>query len=407
MGLARQDVAAALRSGPFQKYVDDFLGSLREQGYSASSLQQKRLAVAEFSRWLGRRRVGLASLDEGRLGTFYVDRRRRYRTMGGVRRTCQQLLKYLRARGALAPAPGMPRPSPAQMLEGNFAGYLREERGVAETTVALYLRMLRPFVAERCVGGRVRLAALKPSDVADHVLRHARVASVRHVKLRVTALRSFLRFLHVRGLVANDLAAAVPTVPNWRLTSLPRFIPATDVQRILGACDRRTASGRRDYAVLLLLARLGLRANEVARMTLDDIQWESAEIDVRGKGGQDRLPLPADVGKAIVEYLRRDRPRCVLREVFIGAYAPRRRLGVGAVSAIVTRTIRRAGVRTPTRGAHLLRHSLATHVLRHGGSLDEIGELLRHGSPQTTLLYAKVDVSALRGVSPAWPGFST
>lgn len=398
---SRLHTAAALRTGPVHDHVDGFLDSLRSQGYSARSLCLKRLVLAHLSRWLQRRRLGLSAFDEERLDAFLLDRRRRYATVGGVNRTGVQLLEYLRIRGALPPA----QVTTPDGLESEYARYLRAERGVAETTVVEYLRLIRPFLAKHAGDRSVWLAALKPAEVTHYVLTQTHVASVPLAKLRVTGLRSFLRFLHVQGLAARDLTPAVPTVPNWRLATVPKFIPAEDVRRLLQSCDRRAPTGCRDYAVLVLLARLGLRAGEVARLTLDDIDWEAGELVVRGKGlRDDRIPLPQDVGKALVEYVRRDRPRGASRRLFLGAHAPLGGIGRATVSAIVTRVIRRAGLQTPACGAHLLRHSLATDLLRRGGSLAEIGELLRHRSLQTTTLYAKVDFAALREVSPPWPG---
>jgi site-specific recombinase XerD len=396
-------VASDLRPGPFGRYAAGFVELLRAQGYTEGTLWQKRLTVTELGRWLARRNIAIIGFNEEHLARFCGDPKRRYRTMGGVPRTGEQLLGYLRAIGAVRHAQGNRRPTPTQAVERDFGDYLRRERGVAETTVAFYLRLVHPFVAEHCRDGRAGLAGLSPPEITGHVLRHTRVASAAHAKLRVTALRSFLRFLYVQGITKINLCPAVPTVPNWKLTSLPKYISGDAVRRLLDACDRRTPSGRRDYAALLFLARLGLRASEVAAMTLDDIHWDTAEIDVRGKSGQDRVPLPADVGRALVEYLRRGRPRSDSRQIFLRAYAPFRGLAGGRISDIVKRTIRKARIRTPSFGAHLLRHSLATEILRRGGSLDEIAELLRHSSPQTTLVYAKVNIAALRQVSPPWP----
>jgi site-specific recombinase XerD len=398
---SRLDTAATLRTGPVHDHVDGFLDSLRLQGYSARSLCSKRLVLADLSRWLKRRRLGLSAFDEKRLDAFLLDRRKRYTTAGGVNRSGVQLLEYLRARGALPPA----QVTTPDGLESEYARYLRAERGVAETTVVQYLRWIRPFLAKHAGDDSVWLAALKPSEVRHYVLTQARGASVPLAKCRVTVLRSFLRFLHVQGLTMMDLTPAVPTVANWRLATIPKFIPAEDVRQLLQSCDRGTPNGRRDYAVLVVLARLGLRAGEVARLTLDDIDWEAGELLVRGKGlRDDRIPLPQDVGKALAEYVRRGRPRGASRRLFLGARAPLRGIHRATVSAIVTRAIRRTGLQTPACGAHLLRHSLATDLLRRGGTLAEIGELLRHRSLQTTTLYAKVDFAALREVSPPWPG---
>jgi site-specific recombinase XerD len=222
----------------------------------------------------------------------------------------------------------------------------------------------------------------------------------------VTALRSFFRYLRHRGAISTDLAGCVPTVPNWSLATLPRFLPAGEVERVLESCDQKTSVGRRNHAVLLLLARLGLRAGEVVGLGLDDIDWNTGQISIRGKGGKSApLPLTAEVGTALAAYLRNDRPRASTRKVFIRHRAPL--IGFGnssTISSIVRRALKRAGVESAHTGAHVLRHSLATSLLRQGGSLDEIGELLRHQSPDTTAIYAKVDITSLQTLALPWPG---
>jgi site-specific recombinase XerD len=220
------------------------------------------------------------------------------------------------------------------------------------------------------------------------------------------ALRSFLRYARYRGEVTLDLAAAVPIVANWSMTSIPRAISTDHVRQLLASIDRRTPIGRRDYAVLLLLARLGLRASAVAFLELDDIDWKAGRLYVRGKGAQRiELPLPADVGKAIAAYLRHGRPVSTSRRVFLRAKAPIRGfLGVGGIDSIILHSLERAGIDAPTGGAHQFRHGLACEMLRHGASLSEIGELLGHRHPQTTMIYAKVDLPALRTLALPWPG---
>jgi site-specific recombinase XerD len=316
------------------------------------------------------------------------------------------LLHYLRKGGVLSPAVVGVKCGRTTEVEGQYATYLREERGLARPTPVNYLPFVHRFLVDRFGRGQVRLAQLEAGDVTRFVLRRAHTMSPGRAKLLVTALRSFLRFLFFRGETAIDLTPAVPTVADWRLATVPKFISAEDVRRLLGACNRQSATGRRDYAVLLLLARLGLRASEVVQMVLEDIDWEAGELTIRGKGcRRDRIPIPRDVGDALVDYLRRDRPRCASRRVFICAKAPRRGFaGPVAICTIVKQAIVRAGLRTPTKGAHLLRHSLATDLLRRGASLDEIGELLRHRSLDTTVLYAKVDLGSLREVAQPWPG---
>jgi site-specific recombinase XerD len=225
-------------------------------------------------------------------------------------------------------------------------------------------------------------------------------------KLLTSALRSFLQYARYCGKVKLDLAAAVPVVPNWTMTTIPRAISAHQVRRLLASIDRSTAVGRRDYAILLVLARLGLRSGEVAFLELDDIDWSVGQLNVHGKTGQrGELPLPTDVGKAIAEYLRNGRPLSASRRLFLRARAPVCGFrGASGVGSIVRHRLQRAGIDAPTHGAHQFRHGLASEMLRQGASLVEIGELLGHRSPETTNIYAKVDLKALRTLALPWPG---
>ena len=220
-----------------------------------------------------------------------------------------------------------------------------------------------------------------------------------------TAFRSFFRFLFQKGELQTDLAASVPTVADWRLSTVPKFLTSEEVERVLKACDRRTVTGRRDYTILLLLARLGLRAGEVVALQLEDINWRAGEILVRGKGLlHDKMPLPADVGEALASYLRRDRPSCPIRRVFVCTKAPRRGFaGPSTLTTIVRRALDRAHLHPEFKGAHLFRHSLATSMLRSGATLGEIGEVLRHRALNTTEIYAKVDFDGLRSLAHSWP----
>jgi site-specific recombinase XerD len=220
-----------------------------------------------------------------------------------------------------------------------------------------------------------------------------------------TAFRSFFRFLFQSGELQADLSAAVPTVADWRLSTIPKYLLPDEIERVVGSCDRQTSTGRRDYAILLLLARLGLRAGEVVALELDDIDWRAGEILVRGKGLlHDRMPLPVDVGQALTSYLRMDRPACKTRRVFVCMKAPRSGFtGPSTVATIVRRALDRAGLDPVFKGAHLLRHSLATRMLRSGASMSEIGEVLRHRTPSTTEIYAKLDFEGLRSLAQPWP----
>lgn len=252
----------------------------------------------------------------------------------------------------------------------------------------------------------MNLAELNAADVTRFVQERAHQLSPGRAKLLVTALRSFLRYLQHQGSISVDLTRCVPPVAVWSLSTIPKFLPTGTVQRVLDHCSRITSDEKRNYAVLSLLARLGLRACEIVALELDDIDWESGRITIRGKGGRwAQLPLPADVGEAIAIYLRSGRPRCSCRRVFLRHRAPISGFAHSiTVSTIVRRALISTGVESARKGAHLFRHTLAADMLRHGASLDEIGELLRHQSPNTTALYAKVDLAALRTLALSWPG---
>jgi site-specific recombinase XerD len=277
---------------------------------------------------------------------------------------------------------------------------------LARATIACYVPFVRGFLEDRFGDRPVTLSRLCAGDVVSFVQRQAPHLHRKRAKLMTTALRSFLQYARYRGDVTLDLAAAVPVVANWSMSSIPRAIAPDQVRQLLTSIDRHTAVGRRDYAIVLLLARLGLRAGEVAFLELDDIDWTAGQLSVRGKGGRrNELPLPAEVGKAIAAYLQRGRPQSASRRVFLRAKAPIRGfLGVSGVGSIVQHSLQRAGVDAPTYGAHQFRHGLATEMLHQGASLGEIGELLGHRHPQTTKIYTQVDIDALRALALPWPG---
>jgi site-specific recombinase XerD len=287
-----------------------------------------------------------------------------------------------------------------------YRRFLVDERALSPATAVSWVRYVESLLLEKFGNGAIELSVLRASDITTFVQRHARKHGSSYARKLVASLRSFLRYLHYKGLHDQDLAKVVPRVARWSLSTLPKHLSTRDVERVLGACDRRTAMGGRNYAILLLLARLGLRAGEVIRLTLDDIDWEHARMTVHGKAGRSaQLPLPADVAQAMAKYIRRDRPRCGCRAVFIRDYAPLAGFAkANSIAKIVRTALKTAGVNSTRKGAHLLRHSLATDMLQRGASLDEIGEILRHRSPDTTAIYAKVDLTALRSLAVAWPG---
>jgi site-specific recombinase XerD len=277
---------------------------------------------------------------------------------------------------------------------------------LAKATIGNYVPFVREFLKDCFGSGPATLSRLHAGDVVRFVQRRAPRLHLKRAKLLTTALRSFLNYRRYRGDIRLDLAAAVPLVANWSMSSVPRAIAPDQVRHLLARINRRTAVGRRDYAILLLLARLGLRSGEVALLELDDIDWANGSLSVRSKGGRRlQLPLPADVGEAIVAYLRHGRPPGNSRRVFLRAKAPFRGfLGPCAVGSIVRHALLRAGIDAPTTGTHQFRHGLATEMLRNGASMSEIGELLGHRSPETTKIYTKVDLNALRTLAVPWPG---
>jgi len=393
-------------AGPLGGYLESFGTLLEARGYARATEQQKLQLVATFSRWLARRRLAIGAVDERRGTAFVRARRTRRRAHRGDGATIRMLLEHLRQSGVIPAPPVAVQPTERSRIEQAFSQYLGQERGLARATVVNYLPEVRRFLSWRFATGPIRLDAIRLPEVTRFVVRHAHAFSPRRVQLMLTALRSFFRFLRLHGDTVIDLASSVLSVADWRLARVPQWIPAAQVKQVLHHCDQQTRVGQRDYTIVLLLARLGLRAGEVVGLTLDDIDWEAGTLLVRGKGGrQDRMPLPRDVGQALATYLRQGRPPCGLRRVFVCARAPRRGFSSSvAVCTIVRRALARAGLHPPSTGAHLLRHTLATEMLRRGASLAEIGEILRHRHPDTTAIYAKVDLEALRAVAPPWPG---
>jgi integrase/recombinase XerD len=392
--------------GPLGMHIPGFRELLSEQGYASSTAHQKIQLIANFDQWLRRRRIELAVLDEQHATSFLSHQRTRNQSRRGDPATLRALVKYLRGAGAIAVPTPETEPSAPDRIAATFAEYLVNERGLRQTTVSHYLCEVRQFLSHRFEAKHPILGDLSAEDVTQFVLWRASVVSPRRAQASTGALRSFLRFLYQRGDIGMDLAGVVPTVRNQRFSGLPKFLKPDETKRLLQVCDLGTIAGRRDYAILLVLARLGLRAAEVVHMTLDDIDWDAGELVVRGKARrEDRLPLPNDVGKALVRYLRYGRPRCSARRVFIRLSAPHQGFSSSvAICDVVRRALSRAGLNPAFKGSHLMRHSLATRMLHAGASMAEIGQILRHRLANTTEIYAKVDLMALRALAEPWPG---
>ncbi len=386
-------------SGPLTPFATGFESWLVARGYSRSAVGHRLWQFDQLSRWLEREGLGADELTPGRAEQFLRARREAGYVTWVSSRSMALPLEYLReVRAVPPPAAVVAEGALAELLEG-YRVYLVLERGLAQSTIAEYERVARLFLGQR--PGGLALEELAAADVSGFLARECPRRSIAGARHLVSPLRSLLRYLHVAGLIGAPLVWAVPGVADLRDRTLPRAVEPAVVARLLASCDRRRTVGRRDYAILLLLARLGLRAGEVAAIELDDIDWRAGELLVRGKGGRyDRLPLPTDVGEALVSYLRR-RPRVGSRTLFLRVVAPAGAIRSSAVSGIVRSACERAGL--PSVGAHRLRHTAATGMLRAGASLPEIGQVLRHRDIRTTARYAKVDRKALGTLARPWP----
>ena len=395
------------RAGPLAADLDGFADWLATAGYVPSSVKPKLGTISDLGAWLFREALGSEALDEQRMDAFLLTREPRRKSARGESTTVRQLLDYLRENGQIpAAAPKPDGDGPIDRIARTYERFLVHERGLSQATVSNYVPIVRAFLAERFDTRPVALERLAARDANHFVLGQAKRLSRTRSKLVVTALRSFLRHLHQRGDLPADLASAVLPVVHWRLSGLPKALAPEQVESLLDSCDRDTTVGRRDHAILLLLARLGLRAGEVATLTLDDFDWNAGTVTVSGKGQRrEPLPLPTEVGEAVAAYLRDGRPQSPTRSLFLRARAPLEAFrSYHAVADVVRRALKRAGLDLPFRGSHLLRHSLATGMLRNGATLEDIGQILRHRHPDTTRIYAKVAIEALRTVAPAWPG---
>lgn len=393
--------------GPLAANLGRFAESLNRQGYAQCSIHRQVMLAACFSRWIKQTEVSPQHITSQHATRYLTFRYRRRRPSRGDAAALGHFIEFLLAERVIPAEQVATRPlTPAEQCLQAYKHHLREARALAESTIVNYARFVDQFLNERFGAGPVELSSLRAGDVVQFVQRQGRHLHLKRAKLLTTALRSFLRYARYRGEIGLDLAAAVPCVANWSMPSIPRGIEPDQVERLLGQIDRSTAVGRRDYAILLLLARLGLRSGEVAFLELEDIDWKAGCISVRGKSGRrPQLPLPQDVGEAIVAYLRHGRPRSTSRRVFLRARASNRGfLTQCAVGSIVRHAILRTGIEAPTTGAHQFRHGLATQMLRQGASLAQIGELLGHKSPETTKIYTKVDLEALRTLALPWPG---
>lgn len=386
--------------------VEEFLTELKVAGYSKSALRKKRTVARAFARWSGRRKLVIATLNESAVGKFLArSPRRRKARITYEAATLSAFLEHLGCGTGDDVRPT--QHTPVFPWEERYVDFLRGERGLAENSIRVYQPHVHQLLSELAA----KYSAANPQKlnvemVRSHLLDRAQGRSSEWTRLLSVALRSFFGFLYIRGETQLNFSVCVPAVRKWSQVTVPGRFSPEEVKRALAVPDRSTPVGRRDYAILLLLARLGLRAGEIVGLELEDLHWRTGEIAICGKGQQkDTVPLPREVGQAVAQYLRRGRGSDVSRRVFLRATAPRQGLtGPAAIGHIVRRVLARAGIRRSTRGAaHLFRHTLASQMIQHGASLNEIAGVLRHRSQTTTEIYAKVDIRSLRQVARPWP----
>ena len=401
-------IVERMKRGPLGPHIVAYMEHLRTEGYARKSAHRMLRIVVGFSRWLEKKDVEVAHIVRHHVVDYLQSRKR----SGYDPHLCDQpalarMLKLLAEHGAIADRDPQPLPTPGEELLQQYDAYLQKERGLAWRTRIDYAPFVRQFVTDQFDRGPADVSKLRPADIIKFVQHSAAKLKPKYAQTMISALRSFLRFAHYRGQLKFDLAACVPSVASWSLSTVPKPLPQIHVEQVLSGCNRKTSLGRRDYAILLLLARLGLRSGEVARLTLDDMDWENGRITIHGKGGRvDQLPLPTDVGEAIAGYLKNGRSQGSNdRHLFLRFRAPITGFkGSQTVGSVVKHALARAGIDSPRKGAHQFRHSLASAMLRQGRSLGDIGEILRHRSPNTTAIYAKVDLVCLRSLAQPWPG---
>lgn len=391
-----------LYTGPLADYIDEIAAWYDAQGYERSYAVAALRKVDHFGRWLSRKRISLSEINEDLIDHYILQRLKGLHPCTRV--ALGRLLVVLREGGSVKAA--VITRGPTRILEEEFEHYLVNECGLAERTVEHYAEAAHIFLTTLFGQGRRDLSKWTAAEVLTFIRQHAQARRPAHMQQLCTGLRSFFRYLRFRGKIHADLASSIPRIARWRLATLPKALSAEQLERVLEHCDRHSTVGRRNYAVLLLLARLGLRAQEVCSLTLDDIDWRNGRVTIHGKSrAREEMPLTVEVGRALTAYLAHGRPPSITRAVFVRSTPPYNQFANShAISTIATSAIQAAGVEVPSKGAHVFRHTLATQMLRDGASLREIGQLLRHRDEDTTRIYAKVDLAHLRSLALPWPG---
>ena len=403
----RHLVRSQWRTGPLATWLNPFAQWLQTKGYAFTTIRKKLLLISGFSLWLKHEEITLTDLRPSYWDRYFQHRWQRLRPHKNDRCTSQQFTDFLQQKGALPIQESNISPATdVELCVQAYEHHLCQMRGLTKATIERYVSFVRCFLQHQFGLGKVTLSHLCTADIVGYVQRVAPDLHPKSAKLMSSALRSFLRYACSLGEVNMELADAVPSVASWSLLNIPRGISVDAAEKLLASIDRTCATGRRDYAVIILLVRLGLRSREIQALELDDIDWVNATMKLLTKSGRDRtLPLSKEVGEAIADYLSDGRPQCTTRRVFVQSRAPiGEYLSLAGLGSIVRRAIKRSGVRAPTFGTHQFRHGLATEMLRQQSSLAEIGDLLGHVHPDTTRIYAKVDLEALRPLALPWPG---
>jgi site-specific recombinase XerD len=400
------DCERSMDAGELTPLVAEFVANLETLGYSSLTMSGYEASARHFACWLARAGHAAGDVDDDVVRRFASHRchcpgfRRLNRVSKKYARRARRFVEFLADRGLVQRTTSVSPPAHNQRVRA-FQNWLQRHRGISDRTIDRHGRMV------------MRLLPALGSDPGQYhahlvrqvILAETKRASIAYVKTMAMALRGYLRFLAASGLCRPGLDQAVPTIPQWRLSALPRYIGSADVERLIATCDLTTLAGVRDRAVLCLLARLGLRAGDIVALRLDDIEWRQATLSVRGKSRREtRLPLPQDAGDAVLDYLRHGRPKSACDRLFLTSTAPFQALSGSTVSSIVRRALDRARIAAPSKGANLLRQSAATAMLRRGATLDMVGAVLRHRSPDMTAHYAKVDVLMLQQIARPWPG---
>ncbi len=388
------------------QHIEGFFKSLLQQGYSKENMSHRSKIILELDHWLLQHRLKVDSLDEKLVCKFIAYKKIKYKLGGDDIAVLNRFITYLRSNDFI------PKKIPKTVAIGtsesyvsSFVQYLEEEIGLSTSTILMYSRSARYFLQWRFKSKKPDLLKVTFQDITKFLTAHVHDKCSKSIANTATNLRSFFAFLYHKGMINLDLASAMLSVGVWDQKSIPEHLSEEEVEKLLDSCDRKSALGVRNFAILMLLVRLGIRVGELANLTLDDLDWANSEITIRGKSSFiRRLPITNEVGKALVAYLKKGRPHCESRFVFICSQPPLRGLkGPSTVSTIVEVALKRAGIATRKKGAHLLRHTFATHLLRHGSSMQEVGQVLGHRSINTTAVYAKVDFQKLNLVSIPWP----